>query len=98
MQDLWLMLPGRGKESALEREFLEEGYESILPFPRAEWKSMEYLRVLRMYFYYSWVAKRFEDPVFPRVFPQMLQESTWFSFVQDLENQIFVIEQGTEEV
>lgn len=84
MQDLWLLLPDRNRERL---EVLLEGYEEIRNFDRSQFKLIEPLRALRFVHYTGWVARRWEDPAFPKAFPQFGTHRYWSDETQDLERQ-----------
>jgi len=94
VQDLWLVLPGRGRESLALREELLAGYETFRAFDRAELALVEPLRGLRMAQYAVWVARRWHDPVFPRTWPQFATADHWERETADLEAQARRILEG----
>jgi len=85
VQDLWLLLPGRGAEARIARELFLEGYESLRDFDRRSLALIEPLRGLRRVHYAAWIARRFHDPIFPRTFPHFGTESYWTEETRDLE-------------
>jgi len=91
VQDLWLLLPGRGPETAMRREAFLEGYERMRAFDRATLQLIEPLRGLRMVHYAAWLARRWHDPLFPATWPQFGTEDWWRESAADLED---VVEQA----
>lgn len=85
IQDLWLILPSRSKQ---ELGYLLEGYESMRTFNRNELRWIEPLRTLRMVYYNGWIAKRWLDPSFPKIFPQFLDSSYWMQELEQLKHQV----------
>ncbi|MBL7714604.1 MAG: serine/threonine protein kinase [Bdellovibrionales bacterium] len=106
VQDLWLLLPGRGRRRQFSDEFagnlpegteadllaispemesLLEGYQEFADFPRSQLRLIEPLRVLRMIHYSAWLSRRWEDPAFPRAFPQFESPRYWQDELQALE-------------
>jgi Ser/Thr protein kinase RdoA (MazF antagonist) len=43
---------------------------------------------LRFVFYAGWIAKRWEDPAFPRAFPHFGTDQYWENETRDLELQL----------
>lgn len=77
VQDLWLLTPGRDEDSLRRQERLMEGYETMRPFDRGWLRLREPLRALRMVHFTTWIAKRYEDPAFKRVFVDYGSERYW---------------------
>jgi Ser/Thr protein kinase RdoA (MazF antagonist) len=74
-QDFWMLLQD---QSAEERELLLSGYRELRDFSDESWGLIPILRGLRIISYSSWIARRWEDPSFPRLFPQF-QSYTWWA-------------------
>ena len=94
VQDLWLLGPGPRSESASERlvfDSIIEGYEQWKPFPRKSLALIEPLRALRFIHFNAWIARRWDDPAFPRAFPQFGTDRYWEESVQDLAGQLELI-------
>jgi len=94
VQDLWLLLPGRGAEASRAREIFLEGYETLRAFDRRTLRLIEPLRGLRRVHYAAWIARRFHDPIFPRTFPHFGSEAYWEEETRDLEE---IVQQMVEE-
>lgn len=77
VQDLWLLTPGRDEDSIRRREILLEGYEFMRDFDRRTLRLIEPLRALRMIYFSAWIAKRYEDPAFKRVFVDFGSDRYW---------------------
>ena len=88
VQDLWLVLPGRDRESLRLRELVLEGYERFRRFDRGSLRLIEILRGLRMVRYAAWLARRFEDPAFRLGWPDFGTEDYWQTTTADLEEQL----------
>jgi Ser/Thr protein kinase RdoA (MazF antagonist) len=80
VQDVWLATP----EPEIRESFLI-GYESMLSFDRVQLKLIEPLRALRIINYSAWIAKRWEDPYFKRIFTEFKSYRYWASEVENLE-------------
>ncbi len=91
VQDLWLLIPGKDKEGMHRRNLLLEGYEEMRQLDRTTLSLIEPLRALRFVHYSAWVARRWDDPAFPRAFPQFGSPQYWAEETQDMENQLRAI-------
>lgn len=77
VQDVWLLVMGRDEEARRKRETLLAAYEQMRPFDRRTLALIEPLRALRMVHFSAWIAKRWQDPAFPRTFPQFGTPRWW---------------------
>ena len=77
VQDLWLLTPGRDEDSIRQRDTILEGYEFMRDFDRSTLRLIEPLRALRMIYFSSWIAKRYEDPAFKKVFVDFGSDRYW---------------------
>ncbi len=84
VQDLWLLAAGDDAWSEHRRELLLEGYEQIRDFDRRSLRLVPALRALRMVHFSAWIARRWEDPAFPRVFPDFGDDRYWFDELASL--------------
>jgi len=87
VQDLWLLVPDRDIEGARQRDVFLEGYRQFREFEPRWLRLVEPLRGLRYVYYASWIARRWNDPAFPRSFPQFDSEAHWERETIDLEDQ-----------
>jgi Ser/Thr protein kinase RdoA (MazF antagonist) len=94
VQDLWLLIPGADAEGLRKRNLLFEGYEEMRQLDRAALRWIEALRALRFVHYSAWIARRWEDPAFPRAFPQFGSERYWAQETQDMENQLRAVQEA----
>ncbi len=85
VQDLWMILRGRGEEVERQREVLLSSYESMCEFDRSSFALIEPLRALRIIHYSAWVVRRWDDPSFPRAFPHLTSTAYWRSEVEALQ-------------
>ena len=81
VQDFWLI----AGDSPVARDELIRGYTEILHWNDKEWRLVPLLQAHRIVAYTLWVLKRWQDPLFPQTFPQMLLEKSWFEEVQKLD-------------
>lgn len=88
VQDLWMLLSGDRQQRSRQLGALVDGYEQFRPFDRRELALIEPLRTLRLIHYSAWLARRFDDPIFPINFPWFGSSDYWQGQVQMLEEQI----------
>jgi Ser/Thr protein kinase RdoA (MazF antagonist) len=91
IQDLWMLLAGNREEMRTEITDLLKGYEQFLPFNRRELALIEPLRALRMIHYSAWLARRWDDPAFPRAFPWFAEPRYWEDHYRALEDQLAAV-------
>jgi len=77
VQDLWMLLHGDLSEQRLQLDILLEAYGEFAEFDTRQLSLIEPLRAMRMVYYLAWVARRWEDPAFPKSFPWMKDEDFW---------------------
>ena len=87
VQDLWMLLSGERAQRQAQLGALLDGYEQLRDFDRAELALIEPLRTLRLIHYSAWLARRWDDPAFPRAFPWFGSSDYWRGQVQMLEEQ-----------
>lgn len=97
VQDLWLAIPGRDRESLQQRAFLLEGYRRFRDFDGASLRLIELLRGLRMVRYTAWLARRWDDPAFRAGWPDFGSEDYWRTTTADLEEQLAAARAGLRE-
>ncbi|MES9885679.1 MAG: serine/threonine protein kinase [Candidatus Sedimenticola sp. 6PFRAG1] len=85
IQDLWMLLSGDSQEMALQLSYVREGYETFRELDTREVALIEPLRTLRMIHYTAWLARRWDDPAFPKAFP-------WFNTPQYWQEQIATLQ------
>lgn len=83
IQDFWMLLSGENQTAELD--CLRTGYEELREFPDGEIELIPLLRGLRIMSYAAWIARRWEDPVFPQLFPQFRDYVYWAEEVEALE-------------
>jgi Ser/Thr protein kinase RdoA (MazF antagonist) len=88
IQDIWMLLSGSQQEMRSELTDLLRGYEQFLPFDRGELALIEPLRALRMIHYSAWLARRWDDPAFPKAFPWFAEPRYWEEHYRALEDQL----------
>ena len=88
VQDLWMLLSGDRRQRTGQLAVLLDGYEQFRPFDRRELALIEPLRTLRLIHYSAWLARRWDDPIFPINFPWFGSSDYWQGQVQMLEDQL----------
>jgi Ser/Thr protein kinase RdoA (MazF antagonist) len=91
IQDLWMLLAGNEQEMRTELTDLLKGYEQFLAFDRRELALIEPLRALRMIHYAAWLARRWDDPAFPKAFPWFAEPRYWEEHYRALEEQLTAV-------
>jgi Ser/Thr protein kinase RdoA (MazF antagonist) len=84
IQDIWMLLSGSGDESAAQLTDYVDGYAEFADFDWRGVRLIESLRTLRQINYAAWLARRWEDPAFPRAFPWFGEPRYWEQHVLDL--------------
>jgi Ser/Thr protein kinase RdoA (MazF antagonist) len=94
VQDLWMLLSGDRRQRGQALSALLEGYEQMRPFDRRELALIEPLRTLRMIHYSAWLARRWQDPIFPINFPWFGSSDYWQGQAQALEEQLEAMDEA----
>ena len=87
VQDLWMLLSGDRAQRTGQLSGLIDGYEQFRDFDRRELALIEPLRTLRLIHYSAWLARRWEDPIFPINFPWFGSSDYWKGQIQTLQDQ-----------
>ncbi len=87
VQDLWMLLSGSRTEMEAQLAALLSGYRQFCDFNAIELALIEPLRTLRMLYYCGWLARRWDDPAFPRNFPWFNSERYWQEQILNLREQ-----------
>ncbi len=70
-----------------------EGYKQFESFNSTELLLIEPLRTLRMIHYAGWLAKRWQDPTFPRCFPYFNTQRYWQDHILALREQAAALDE-----
>lgn len=95
VQDVWMLVPSFDAAGARDRALLLEAYCEFRDFDPAWLQLIEPLRALRMIHYATWIARRFDDPIFRRTFTHFGTLRYWQSETLDLREQIARIDLAT---
>ncbi|HEV2213152.1 MAG TPA: serine/threonine protein kinase [Gammaproteobacteria bacterium] len=93
VQDLWMLLSGERHEMELQLAAVLEGYNQFADFDPSELWLVEPLRTLRMIHYAAWIARRWDDPAFPRAFPWFDGPRYWEEHLQALREQVPLLDE-----
>lgn len=88
IQDLWLLVSGTDDWGKEQFKRILEGYNDLSHFNFDEFRLIEVLRALRYICFSTWIAKRWQDPAFPKAFPHFGTDDYWQGQIQDLQNQL----------
>jgi Ser/Thr protein kinase RdoA (MazF antagonist) len=91
VQDFWMMLSGERPRQTAQLVELIEGYREFYDFQPRELRLIEALRALRMLHHSAWLARRWEDPMFPRTFPWFNTVRYWGEHILHLREQLAVL-------
>lgn len=93
IQDLWMFLSGDRDYMQARLNELLEGYCSFRDFDPQELNLIEALRSLRMLYHAAWIARRWEDPAFPRAFPWFNSNRFWEEHLLSLREQFALMQE-----
>jgi Ser/Thr protein kinase RdoA (MazF antagonist) len=88
VQDVWMLVPSFDEHGARQRDLLIEAYVEFRDFDPAWLRLVEPLRALRFIHYSTWIARRWDDPIFKRTFGYFGTVQYWQREIQDLREQI----------
>jgi Ser/Thr protein kinase RdoA (MazF antagonist) len=84
VQDLWLLARGDSEDARRMRDDLLQGYELFREFDRSTLALCEPLRAMRIIYMSGWIARRWDDPSFPRAFPTFREHNYWSQEYEEL--------------
>ena len=88
VQDLWMMFSGDRPRQLSQLDALMSGYLEFCDFDPRELRLIEPLRTLRMLHYSAWLARRWQDPVFPHTFFWFNTTRYWGEHILELREQL----------
>jgi Ser/Thr protein kinase RdoA (MazF antagonist) len=91
IQDLWMLLSGERQQQIEQLSEILEGYNEFCDFNLRELPLIESLRSLRIIHYSAWLARRWQDPAFPKFFPWFNTERYWGEHILQLREQLAAI-------
>jgi len=93
IQDLWMLLSGPEEQQRRQMDKILEGYHQFYDFDFRQLQLIEPLRTLRMINYAAWLARRWDDPAFPRTFPWFNSLQYWGEHILELREQMSVLQE-----
>ncbi|HEY5602082.1 MAG TPA: serine/threonine protein kinase [Gammaproteobacteria bacterium] len=91
VQDIWMLLSGDRRIMTEQLCDVLEGYTEFCDFNPVELHLLEALRTLRMIHYSAWLARRWDDPSFPRNFPWFNTQRYWEEQILTLKEQLSIM-------
>ena len=91
VQDIWMLISSRDSNFQRELNLFLQGYREFRNFENSWLKLIEPLRGLRYIYYAAWIARRWNDPAFPQIFPHFGTEEYWEKETTDLVDQVDII-------
>lgn len=85
VQDFWMLTADDLEYETVKQQQLLSGYRELRDFEESSLELIPLLRGLRMIHYSGWIARRWADPSFPRLFPDFLEFSYWAEETEALE-------------
>ncbi len=89
VQDFWMLMPSSDLKDSPEFETLIECYSELREFPYEQLELIPLLRGYRIITYAMWIMNRWQDPSFPRLFPDFGSYSYWAEETENLEKILF---------
>jgi len=93
VQDIWMLLCGTREEQELQLGEVVEAYDQFNTFDPRQLHLIEPLRTLRMMHYAAWLARRWDDPAFPKAFPWFNTERYWGEHILQLREQFAALQE-----
>ncbi|MDH3641681.1 MAG: serine/threonine protein kinase [Gammaproteobacteria bacterium] len=93
IQDLWMLLSGERDEREAQLGIILKAYEQFATFDLSSLRLVEPLRTLRIMYHAAWIARRWDDPAFPRAFPWFNTEKYWSEHILNLREQQAALEE-----
>ncbi len=94
IQDLWMFLSGDRQNMTVGLCDVLEGYTQFRDFNPAELNLLEALRTLRQIHYTAWIAKRWDDPAFPKAFAWFDSPKYWENHILELREQMSLLQEA----
>jgi Ser/Thr protein kinase RdoA (MazF antagonist) len=91
-QDLWPLVPGNDSYSLQDKDYFLGAYKEMTRKDHINTQYTETFRTMRLIHFNTWIAKRWQDHAFQRMFPQFISENYWDQQLLDLRSQISLIQ------
>jgi Ser/Thr protein kinase RdoA (MazF antagonist) len=95
IQDVWMFLNGETAQREQQLSEFVTGYEEFHDFDPRQLRWIEALRTLRLMHHAHWLARRWDDPAFPKAFPWFGQPRFWSDHVLELREQLAAMNEPT---
>ena len=93
IQDLWMFLSGDRHRRQQQLSEVVEGYNEFCDFHPKQLRWVEAMRTMRIVNYAAWLARRWEDPAFPRSFTWFNTERYWADHILELREQMSALQE-----
>jgi Ser/Thr protein kinase RdoA (MazF antagonist) len=93
VQDIWMFLSGERHRRQQQLAEVIEGYSEFCDFEPRQLRWQESLRTMRIINYAAWLARRWEDPAFPRSFTWFNTERYWADHILELREQLSALQE-----
>jgi Ser/Thr protein kinase RdoA (MazF antagonist) len=88
VQDFWMLTGGDDEDSLRRRDTLIDAYTELRDFDFDELHLIELLRTMRIIRYSGWIAQRWDDQSFKRMFPHFGTDQWWQEQTETLSVQL----------
>jgi Ser/Thr protein kinase RdoA (MazF antagonist) len=88
-----MMLSGDRQQQLIQINTLIEAYEEFCDFDMSQLTLIEPLRAMRMVHYMAWLARRWQDPAFPKAFPWFIDVRYWEQQILALKGQLLALQE-----
>ena len=93
IQDMWMLLSGSREQRLQQLAEIVDGYNEFYHFNPSELPLIETYRTLRLMHYSAWLARRWDDPAFPKSFPWFNTENYWAGHILELREQLAALDE-----
>jgi Ser/Thr protein kinase RdoA (MazF antagonist) len=93
VQDIWMFFSGERHRRQQQLAEVIEGYSEFCDFEPRQLRWLEALRTMRIVNYAAWLARRWEDPAFPRSFTWFNTERYWADHILELREQLAALQE-----
>lgn len=87
VQDFWMLIGGDDEFAKKNRDILVDAYLELREFDERTFRLIEPLRSLRLIYFNTWIAKRWDDGAFKAAFPHFGTERYWQQAIENLSAQ-----------
>jgi len=88
-----MFLSGDRAQKMWQLSELKEGYSEFREFPAHQLRWVEIFRTMRIIYYSAWLARRWDDPAFPKAFPWFNTVRYWSDHILELREQMAALEE-----